>query len=546
MKKRIISAFLIAGMILGVMTGCGKGDGSKSKNSNGKTTLTVGIPQNANVTDYDDNALTRYIEDSLDIDIEFVYFSSSSSEYTQQLTLMVSGGEELPDVLLGFWGMNSYTANAFGEDGYFVELSDLVEKYGTNYKAMYDTLSESDQQLLDTKTKSTVDGGWYGMPMYTRDDYTGMDNIEQMVFINQTWLDNLGLKMPTTVDELYNVCQAFATQDPNGNGIQDEIPILGASGIEYDITSYLINAFVYYDIKYPFNVTDGKVWDPASSDEYRKALIYANKMCKDGLLSDMCYTMSSASEFKSMLSPVDNVARVGIWCGHPSVYTSDDTELLDQYVAVTPLVDETGKGGYTVVRPNDFWLASFITKDCENLETAMKLLDFFYCDETITRVRRGELGVDWMDVEGVNSYGTSSHCQVVNDNAFFSGNTTWCLNVAGVLSAYNYSSNAAEDTETGKVAEVSRLAKELYDNIENGKRPTEKLDRVNYTQEEYEERSQYSTTYNEYVVAQRALFVTGSLDPNSNSDWNAYLSESKNLGQETLIRIGQNAYDRTK
>ena len=45
------------------------------------------------------------------------------------------------------------------------------------------------------------------------------------MFINKTWLDKLGLQMPTTWDELENVLDAFKTQDPNGNGKADEVPM---------------------------------------------------------------------------------------------------------------------------------------------------------------------------------------------------------------------------------------------------------------------------------------------------------------------------------
>ena len=46
-------------------------------------------------------------------------------------------------------------------------------------------------------------------------------------FINQKWLDNLDLEMPTTVDEWYEVLKAFKEKDPNGNGVADEIPLTG-------------------------------------------------------------------------------------------------------------------------------------------------------------------------------------------------------------------------------------------------------------------------------------------------------------------------------
>lgn len=34
----------------------------------------------------------------------------------------------------------------------------------------------------------------------------------------------MGLEVPETLDDFYDVCMAFKTQDPNGNGIADEIP----------------------------------------------------------------------------------------------------------------------------------------------------------------------------------------------------------------------------------------------------------------------------------------------------------------------------------
>ena len=41
-----------------------------------------------------------------------------------------------------------------------------------------------------------------------------------------------GLNAPTTIDEWYEVLKAFKTQDPNGNGIDDEIPFdAGAAGL---------------------------------------------------------------------------------------------------------------------------------------------------------------------------------------------------------------------------------------------------------------------------------------------------------------------------
>lgn len=49
-------------------------------------------------------------------------------------------------------------------------------------------------------------------------------NTDGHFFINRTWLDRLGLAVPTTIEELTDVLRAFRDRDPNGNGLADEIP----------------------------------------------------------------------------------------------------------------------------------------------------------------------------------------------------------------------------------------------------------------------------------------------------------------------------------
>lgn len=64
------------------------------------------------------------------------------------------------------------------------------------------------------------DGHIYSCPQLNKTE----GNLIHHYWINKTWLDNLGLEAPTTVDELYDVLVAFRDNDPNGNGQKDEIP----------------------------------------------------------------------------------------------------------------------------------------------------------------------------------------------------------------------------------------------------------------------------------------------------------------------------------
>lgn len=230
--------------------------------------------------------------------------------------------------------MSHYISREFGEDGYFIDLKEMMKEYAPNYQEQYEKLSEKEQKLLGEKIVNPSNGAIYGMPYVAVET---VDNMQNAMMINKSWLDKLGLQVPTTTEELNVVLEAFATKDPNGNGKADEVPMLSiASGIT-NISGYLINAFCYHEVTQPFNVTDGKVWDSATSDEYRQALIYANELCKKGYFSDLCFTLTSAQEFKTMVTPTDNVARVGIWCGNPFIVTSTTSEILDQYVAMDSL-----------------------------------------------------------------------------------------------------------------------------------------------------------------------------------------------------------------
>ena len=203
------------------------------------------------------------------------------------------------------------------------------------------------------------------------------------MFINQDWLDAVNMKAPTNVDELYTVLKAFKTQNPNGVNGNDELPMFSSG-----IWNYVINAYVYYNQTNPFNVTDGKVWSPVRTDEYRQALIYLNKLCKEGLLSDLSLTATGA-DAKQLISGSGTVAKVGIWSGHPLTWTTTSSEVLDQYTALKELSDETGKGGYGVQQANYQVYGGFITKDCEDTETAMKFFDFFYFCLFFTFIRSG-------------------------------------------------------------------------------------------------------------------------------------------------------------
>ena len=529
--KRLACLSLAGIMALGTFTGCGNSTGSKD--NGGKKTLVVGIPQNSDVLDHNDVTFTTYVEENLNIDLEFVTFSYGE-EANNQLTLMCAGEEELPDVLVGFSSMGNKLMSQFGEDGYFIDLKDLIEKHAPTFKEQMEKLSQDEQDRIWNEMTSAVDGKVYGMPTYSAPVLS--DYMQNMMFINQDWLEAVGMQNPSNTTELYEVLKAFKTKDPNGNGKSDEIPMYRSG-----IWNYVINAFVYYDVEHPLNVTDGKVWSPVVTDEFRQALIYLNKLYKEGLITDQSFS-SNSTDMKALISGEEDLATVGIWYGHPLSDTNSYMQTLDQYDIMNPLADETGKGGYVVVRPNDLLLSGYITRDCEDTETAMRFLDFLYKDESVTRNRHGEKDVHWEYAEQAEKsmFGTDTTIRYLSSDEF--SGAVWGVHLPNIYTDENYLTIAEHGTT--KSGATSRLLSAQTELMTTWRQPEELSSGLAFTPEEDEKMDKIDATLTSYSLENISLFIVGTHDPNSDADWNEYVKTMEEYGLSDKVAIYQTAYER--
>ena len=524
---------LVVIMVLGLFTGC-----KKTSKKAGDNVLRVGIPQDVTVPDYDQNGLVLYLKEQTGVEIEWVFYASSASNYAQQLATACAANEKLPDVLIGFDGLGHYTINQYGEDGYFMDLTDLIEKHGKNYKKQLAGLPKDMQEYIKEKGTNTTNGEFYAM---CRADILEIpDKMQSMMYINQTWLDAVGMKAPTTVAELEAVCEAFMTKDPNGNGEADEIPMLGDSTILY----WLINAFVEYD-NGGFNVNNGKVWDPLVTDEMRQGLTWINQLTEQGYLNEFSYTYTTA-ERKNLISPIDGDMRVGIFSGHPEINTNAETDALNHFTALGVLGDATGKGGYNIVNEHyeSVTFTSFITSDCENPELAMKFLDAFYTDECVTRQRHGVKDVDWKYEEGINICGTKSYTKIIDNRPWFDRSQNKVLgNILGFQNDWNYT--AVIEEGEGRMGQAFRIAQEGYEVYKNsGKKREGQTGGLIYTTKEYEERELKVGEIASYVNSNFILFCQGELDVTDDKIWKEFKDTLYSLGQADMLKIAQDAYTR--
>ena len=511
--------------------------------------LTIGIRTNANVTDFKDNDYTRYLEEMTGVDLEFVVFGSKSGDAATQVSLMVAGGEELPDILLAFSGISKTLAKEYGMDGYFLDLSEyyVTDSYYMDKQFdLYYPTEESRAEFEEFMLANVTDPGTNAMYWYPVTWQNPGDVNLSHCWINQDWLDTLGLTAPTTIDELYDTLVAFRDQDPNGNGIKDEIPMAGRISDQYAILQWVMNAFTYQYDKYKYTVTDGVVSAPYHTDEYRQGVIFIRKLVDEGLLTPLTWTMS-AEEMKALVNPTGDFT-VGICALPGDTKFEEDHESMFVYEPIAPLQDYTGKGGWAPTSPDLVSIPNFITADCDNPRLAFRFLDFMNTSEVYLRGRWGVRGRDWEfldeEKEGAGMLGGTARIKVLDPEATAGvNNVTWHSNTAG-LSSESYWQYELEDSVGAWSQELYDDLREIVKNYDEGKQPEQSLWIVERSEEVDEVYSEANVNIQDYVKTAFAEFCNGVRDPGNDEDWNKYLADLDGLGyHEVWLPVAQESWD---
>ncbi len=513
-----------------------------------EVTLTLGVRQQAQTEDYENNEFTQWLEEQTGVNLEFVYFSSDSDEAQQQLSLMVAGGEKLPDIMIRSAGKGISAVNEYGEDGYYIDLNPYYDAGLAYYWTKAAERAESTVPgYMDTALSCAVDandGSRYGYPY--SEISNGNDVTANHAWINVEWLNKLGLEFPKTIDELHDVLTAFVNDDPNGNGQKDEIGIISAlTRYRADIFQYLINAYVFCNDTYLYNSTDGKIWLPYTTDEYREALKTLNQWYEEGLISPLTFTISDNAEVKPIWTPDDNVAIVGVVGGHASLFTQADNETFFEYEHMWPLAGATELGGYANTMAPNLEYTSAISADCENPEVAFRFLDFLSSDEAMLRCRYGVEGREWTwATEGMTTLqGDQADIDLLDESMWSEQNSVLWHEINPGLLDYSHLYEAFHDDGSFSSRKAVRAIQCRTRTLE-GTIPAEQVTNLVYTADEQAVISEYQQLFKDYMRAARSQFISGELDIEDDNAWNAYLDACEQQGASKLIEAAQAAWSR--
>ncbi len=491
-----------------------------------------------NSQDWNSTDVVKYIADEMGIAMECEPFSRDEV-WPTQFTLMLSS-DELPDLLVG-----ANTAigdiNEHGQEGYFLALNDYLD-YMPNFKEYLD--KNPNYKAVIT----APDGNIYGLT-------ASNENVIARVirtFINQTWLNNVGKEVPTTIDELYDVLKAFKEQDANGNGDpNDEIPLSGGAGDllalwhSFGIYSNTAHCSVYAD-------ETGKVTLGQVTDNYKDMLKFIKKLYDEGLY-DKDGLVQNGDELKAKYK----ADQIGM-CVVAAPYAAAGTDISydANWAWLDGMTSEYSDEGVVVYNAAvDSTVKMAVNANTEYPEAICRLIDYFYTDEGSIVASRGidGIGREWFDVEFLDGV---QYVDAVNPDP---DNYASAEAYRGSKSLINEGMNVRKFFYGSMYQIMTSLSdedlakEELLLNqgwgclVERGRRELTSVDdypTLVYTDEESGRRSTLKTDISMYAQQAFGQFVIGDLD--IEKDWENYVATIEELGLTELLEIEQAAYDRTK
>lgn len=568
-SKKALALLLASTMAIGVLGGCsssskdnapangtttGSGTSTGTEDSNFNPpgtlpivkepiTLTIFAPSNGEYS-WLDNPQTAELEEKTGIHLEWQIAASSDSVKDKISTMFAS--KKMPDIILTGVGANNRYDKAseamFGAQGLVLPLNEYLDSVSVGYKAAFEELDG----LRDYIT--TPDGNIYSLP-----NVDGSLHIQynMKLWLNTTWLDNLGLEMPTTTDELYNVLKAFKEQDANGNGDpNDEIPLSTVtSGAGTQIDGFLMNPFQLTPETKKIYLDNKKVTYSPIQDNYKEGLKYLNKLYAEGLLNPESFTQDKDNQVNVNEAGPDCV--IGAFLAQRPGYACDLTTMpnskkWEQYQSVPPL---KGPDGNSIAAWDPYVMyqtgMAFISSTCSNPEAAFRFIDYLATEEGSMRSAVGIEGVHWnpakegeLGMDGKQALYTRTDADTTNQSwTQLVGLIRTPEMIAGETTNQNPYAEGIKPL-TGRQIVMYRASQEH----EKVKQPLESVMPELYMSEtNAAEMSLLSTTINDTQRELMVQFITGVKD--IDKDWDSYKSSLESVGLSRYLELLQQAYD---
>ncbi|MCI8315958.1 MAG: extracellular solute-binding protein [Lachnospiraceae bacterium] len=343
LAKRVMVLALAASMFAS-LTACG---GNKSNNTLNtgemqevdvadlqfplaeKTTLT-GMTQYPANTESDPNKRTIFKRLQEKTNVEIEWKAIQGDQWGEKITLAMADTSTLTDFIFSA-GFGDNDLLRYADQGVIIPLEEYIDAYMPNLKSIFDKFPEYRKMSTDTN------GHIWALPWIEQlgSEKTAIQSVGDMSFINKKWLDFLGLKIPTTVDEFEQVLIAFRD---HASELQKEFNIDGSiipmSCIVNDGNqdpAILINGFGegYGDNDQGRHIAvtdDKKVICTATQQGFKDGITWLHSLYEQGLIDPEAFTQ----EWSTYVSKGKS-GRYGV------CFSWDAANIIDDFAGWVPL-----------------------------------------------------------------------------------------------------------------------------------------------------------------------------------------------------------------
>lgn len=465
--------------------------------------------------DFNEMQVFKDLEEKTNIKINFEQVPPNAWAERKNLAL---ASQDMPDIIIGgIGGMSDSEVIKYSKQGIFMPLNNLIEEYAPNFKKLL-----ADKPDLDAVVRNP-EGNIYGLPFYNEQE---TERIPDNLFINKTWLDNLGLEMPTTTEEYYEVLKAFKTGDPNGNGKEDEIPLTYRANQTLIGDFSLFGSFGVLDNMNHLMIEDGQVLFSPIQDGYKEGIKWMNKLYTEGLIDPEVFTQDQSQYIGKGQQEEMIVGSFIIFSDENYVGTE---RALNDYEAVLPLKGPNGDQLWNKYATGYDMNAFLITKNNKYPEATMRWADEFFTAEMSMRGIMGEVGVNLDYKDGIYTIKDAPE-----------GSTTTEIRSKTCPAAYFFGMITSEMEDNIVYQEDVERKKErckAYDLYT----PEEYLPVLRLTQDKLSLRANIFTDIFNYVAEMKAKWVTGELD--IDATWDEYKQTLSKMSVDDYVAMYQEAYD---
>lgn len=367
--RKIFSLMLTVSILGTMLAACSGGDsnkkaGNEPSETNQPSTETTEpsskpvkleiIESGNNLPSPDKDIIKQELDKALNIDLNLTVYPSAD-DYSNQLNVRMASGN-FPDLFM----VDRQQLIQFSKQGLLLDLTPYMDKLDQTVAFIGE----------DSVKKGMVDGKVYAVSKSPQIPYNTL-------WIRKDWLDKLQLEVPTTVEQLSEVADAFTKKDPDGNGKPDTF---GLTGGKFGAFSTVFGAF---GVGMPGNFYEkngaviNSLYDPAMKD----ALAFIKEMNVSGSVDPELLANSGLQHQEKAIKGQAGI----VYIDWPNI-TKD--QFVEQIKTVNPNADwlqiaaPTGVGGQydgswdIGSTPGRFAIPKALEKDPEKLQRVFDLLNY--------------------------------------------------------------------------------------------------------------------------------------------------------------------------